>query len=70
MTAPETLTMRVTVIAGERCADNFEVIRRGMSIGRIMRAIGVPTDKPQWTWNCYVHGRPSSADDNGTDHDL
>ena len=29
-----------------------------MSIGRIMVASGLPSDKPAWTWNCYVLGRP------------
>jgi hypothetical protein len=26
---------------------------------------GAASDKQQWKWNCYVHGRPSSADDSG-----
>jgi hypothetical protein len=41
-----------------------------LSIGRIMKAIGAASDKQQWAWNCYIHGRPSSADDSGTGHDL
>jgi hypothetical protein len=35
-----------------------------------MKAIGAASDKQQWAWNCYIHGRPSSADDSGTGHDL
>jgi hypothetical protein len=41
-----------------------------LSIGRIMKAIGAASDKQQWAWNCYIHGKPSSADDSGTGHDL
>lgn len=57
-TVPEALTMRVTVIGGIRCADDYQAIWRGMSIGRIMLASGLPSDKPIWSWNCYVQGRP------------
>jgi hypothetical protein len=35
------------VIGGVRCDDDFLVIWRGLTIGRIMRAIGAPTGKPQ-----------------------
>jgi hypothetical protein len=42
----ETLSMRLTVIGGERSADDYQVIWRGLSIGRIMRASGVPHDRP------------------------
>ena len=70
MSDPETLTLRTTVIAGIRYADDYAVVWRGLSIGRIMKAIGASSDKQQWAWNCYVHGRPSSADDSGTGHDL
>ena len=41
MPAPETLTLRATAIAGQRCADDYAVIWRDMSVGRIMpRATG------------------------------
>jgi hypothetical protein len=36
--ADETMTLRLTVIGGQRCADDYQVIWRGMSISRIMRA--------------------------------
>ena len=35
-----------------------------------MKAIGASSNKQQWAWNCYIHGRPSSADDSGTGDDL
>jgi hypothetical protein len=34
---PESLTLRATVIGGIRCADDCQVIWRGLTIGRIMR---------------------------------
>ena len=64
--ADEDLSMRATVIGGEHCADHFQVIRRGTSIGRIRRASGLPHDQPQWSWACYLQGRPTSAIDSGT----
>jgi hypothetical protein len=66
----ETLTLRATVIAGKRYDDDFTVIWRGMSIGRIMQASGVPAHLAQWSWNCSVHGKPgASANGSGTDLD-
>jgi hypothetical protein len=38
MTDPETIALRVTVIGGKRWPDDYTVIWRGMSIGRIIRA--------------------------------
>jgi hypothetical protein len=43
---PETITLRVTVIGGQRYADDYTVIWRGLSIGRIMKASGVPSHIP------------------------
>ena len=64
----ETLTLRATVIAGKRYDDDFTVIWRGMSIGRIMKTSGVPAHLAQWSWDCYVHGKPgASANGSGTD---
>jgi hypothetical protein len=70
MSAPETLTLRATAIAGERYADDYAVIWRGMSVGRIMLGNGAPHDRPQWIWSCHVHGRPQGSDDRGTGADL
>jgi hypothetical protein len=49
MTDDEALTLRVTVIGGERRADDYLVVWRGLAIGRIMRATGVPSDRSGWT---------------------
>ena len=70
MSHDESLILRTTVIAGICYADDYAVVWRGLSIGRIMKAIGASSDKQQWAWNCYIHGRPSSADDSGAGHDL
>jgi hypothetical protein len=66
----ETLTLRPTVIAGHRCEDDFVVIWRGMSIGRIRKASGAPHDTAQWTWSCRLHGRPQGSDERGSGADL
>jgi hypothetical protein len=47
MPDPETLTLRVTVIGGKRDADDFEVIWRDLSIGRIIERSGVPSQTKQ-----------------------
>lgn len=64
MTAPETLTMRPTVIGGERCQDDYEVLWRGMSIGRIRRA-DASSQSELWAWTCWLGGRPCKADEAG-----
>ena len=70
MTNDETISLRATVIAGKRYDDDWTVIWRGMSIGRIMQASGVPTHLAQWSWNCSVQGKPgASANGSGTDLD-
>jgi hypothetical protein len=58
MTDDETLTLRVTAIAGKRFADDFTVIWRELPIGRVMKASGVPAHLAQWSWSCSVHGKP------------
>ena len=58
--------MRVTVIAGQRYADDYAVIWRGMSIGRIFLGAGAPLDRPQWSWSCHLPGRPQASDERGT----
>jgi hypothetical protein len=68
MTDDEAIVLRATAIAGKRYDDDFSVIWRGMSIGRIMQASGVPAHLAQWSWNCSVHGKPgASASGSGVD---
>jgi hypothetical protein len=68
MTNDETISLRATVIAGKRYDDDWTVIWRGMSIGRIMQASGVPAHLAQLSWTCSVHGKPgASASGSGLD---
>jgi hypothetical protein len=57
----ETIALRATVIAGKRYADDYQVIWRGLSIGRLMKSSGVPAHLAQWSWTCYVHGKPGAG---------
>ena len=65
----DTIALRATVIAGQRYADDYAVIWRGMPIGRIMMASGLPPHVPQWRWTCNVFGKPSGASETGFDLD-
>ena len=58
---PESVTLRPTVIDGQRQEDDYEVIWRGLPIGRILKP---PTD-PHWWWGCNVPGQPPGPDDRG-----
>ena len=64
MPVPETLTMRASVIGGKGDADDFTVIWRGLPIGRIMQANGLPPLVSEWLWTCNFHGKP--GDDSGS----
>jgi hypothetical protein len=67
---PGTLTIRVTVIAGQRHPDDFVAIWRGTSIGRIFLGSGAPYGTPPWSWSCHISGRPQQSDERGTAVDL
>jgi hypothetical protein len=58
----ETVALRPTVIDGQPQDDDYEVIWRGLPIGRIMK----PSSDPHWWWGCNVFGRPVSANDRGS----
>jgi hypothetical protein len=63
MTAPETLTLRATAIAGERYADDFAIRWRGLPIGRIFLGVGCVrlcsryTDLKATQGSCWAAGR-------------
>ena len=57
----ESVALRPTVIDGKRQEDDYEVIWRGLPIGRIMKS---PAD-PHWWWGCNVYGLPAGANDRG-----
>ena len=50
----ETLTLRQTVIAGQRYADDYQVRWRGLPVGRIVLGSGAPHDRPPWSWSCHL----------------
>lgn len=70
MSDSETIDLRVTQIGGRCCVDDFAVIWREMSIGRIMRGDDAPHIRPQWSWSCHLRGRPQSGNDRGSGVDL
>ena len=61
MPDPETIALRATVIGGQVCADDYTVIWRGLPVGRIMRASGLPPHVPQWRWTCNIFGKPGGG---------
>jgi hypothetical protein len=57
----ESVALRPTVIDGQRQEDDYEVIWRGLPIGRIMK----PPSDSHWWWGCNVYGQPQAANDRG-----
>jgi hypothetical protein len=57
----ESVALRPTVIDGQRQEDDYEVIWRGLPIGRIMK----PPSEPHWWWGCNVYGKQPAANDRG-----
>ncbi|MGO8911499.1 MAG: PilZ domain-containing protein [Bradyrhizobium sp.] len=57
----ESVALRPTVIDGKRQEDDYEVIWRGLPIGRIMK----PPSDPHWWWGCNVYGQPVAPNDRG-----
>src|SRR5258708_22502666 len=55
----ETIALRATVIDGNGFPDDYQVIWRGLSIGRIMKGTGSPMHAPQWWRECNINGQPS-----------
>jgi hypothetical protein len=64
----ELLTVRVTTPGG--CPDDYQVIWRGVPIGRIMQATGFPSQDTRWSWGCNVYGLPSLGGSSGHGDDL
>jgi hypothetical protein len=57
----ESVALRPTVVDGQRQEDDFEVIWRGLPVGRIMK----PPGEPHWWWGCNVYGQPLGPNDRG-----
>ena len=57
----ETIALRPAVSDGAQLDDDFEVIWRGLPIGRILKQ----PDSPHWWWGCNVYGQPATPGDRG-----
>ena len=57
----ETIALRPAVVDGVRRDDNFEVLWRGIPIGRILKQ----PDSAHWWWGCNVYGQPATPGDRG-----
>jgi hypothetical protein len=57
----ESIALRPTVVDGQTMADDYEVVWRGMPVGRIMKQL----DSPHWWWGCNVYGQPPVPNDRG-----
>jgi len=57
----ESVALRPTVIDGQRQEDDYEVVWRGLLIGKIMK----PPGDAHWWWSCNVYGQPPTANDRG-----
>lgn len=57
----ETIALRPAVVDGVRRDDDFEVLWRGLPIGRILKQ----PDNPHWWWGCNVYGQPATDGDRG-----
>jgi hypothetical protein len=57
----ETIALRPAVVDGVRRDDDFEVVWRGLPIGRILKQ----ADNPHWWWGCNVYGQPAIPGDRG-----
>jgi hypothetical protein len=58
----EAIALRPTVVDGVRQDDDYEVVWRGLPIGRILKQ----PDNPHWWWGCNVYGQPPTPNDRGS----
>lgn len=57
----ETIALRPTVIGGVRQDDDYEVVWRGLPVGRMLKQV----DNPHWWWACTLYGLPPTPGDRG-----
>ena len=58
---PESFALRPVTADGHVQADDYEVIWRGLTVGRMMKQ----ADSVHWFWSCNVYGHPPAANDRG-----
>lgn len=66
----ETLSLRKMSFDGLTYEDDFLVIWRGLTIGRILRQSGVAYGQPQWWWGINFDQRPQTEALRGVGIDL
>ena len=57
----ETVALRPIVVNGQVQTDDYEVVWRGLPVGRILRQ----PDSPHWWCSCNLYGQPAIANDRG-----
>jgi hypothetical protein len=70
MSDPDALILRPTKLGDETYPDDYQVIWRGISIGRIPVQPGVPVGRPNWFWGGSFPGRPQPSSHRGNATDL
>jgi hypothetical protein len=66
----DTIALRATVIGGNGYPDDYQVVWRGLSIGRIMKGTGSPNHAPPWWWECNLYSQSPLGGESGTGADL
>ena len=57
----QTVALRPMVVGGQVQTDDYEVVWRGLPVGRILKQ----PDSPHWWWSCNLYGQPAVANDRG-----
>jgi PilZ domain len=57
----ETVALRPMVVDGHAQTDDYEVVWRGLPVGRILKQ----PDGQHWWWSCNLYGQPAVANDRG-----
>jgi hypothetical protein len=70
MANDEELKLRPMTFEGIRYDDDWLVIWRGLTVGRILKQSGISAGSPQWWWGVNFDQRPQGADGKGTGRDL
>ncbi len=70
MADPEQLSLRVTVIGGDRLENDWQIIWDGIPIGRILIQPGVPHGRPNWSWGVAFPHKPQPPAHRGLCSDL
>jgi hypothetical protein len=67
---PDRLFLRATVIGGDRLDNDYQVVWKGLPIGRILQQPGVPEGRPNWAWGVIIPSKPQRPTHRGLCSDL